>query len=118
MEDFNIIFYEKDKRFGTPYVITVDRYSPQARKTTASGDNVGLWKLRGMKGWHGTPRSEGLGGKYNLESQGNLFLAHQAMSSRRQLINSPSIYKCGIMLVLKGGGFLQFYLAPEYSSHL
>ena len=49
-EDFNIIFKEKGKRFGTPYVITVDHYSPETRKTTGSGEDTGLWELRGMNG--------------------------------------------------------------------
>ena len=43
-------FKEKGKRFGTPYVITVDHYSPETRKTTGSGEGTGLWELRGMNG--------------------------------------------------------------------
>ena len=67
----NIIFQDKGKRFGTPYVSAVDRYFLEARKTTGSGDGTRLWKLRGIIGWQGTPRSEDLGGKHDLESRGS-----------------------------------------------
>ena len=32
------------------YVITVDHYSPETRKTTGSGEGTGLWELQGMNG--------------------------------------------------------------------
>ena len=53
-----------------------------------------------------TPRCEELGGKYNLESKGSAF---SCTSSQKQETthHSPSIYKCGIMLVLKEVVFLR-----------
>ena len=35
-------YQEKGKRFGTPYVVTVDHYSPEARKTTGLGEGTRL----------------------------------------------------------------------------
>ena len=35
-------FQERDKRFGSPYVIAADPYFPEARKTTKSGDGTRL----------------------------------------------------------------------------
>ena len=59
-------FQEKAKRFCTPCVY--DRLLlPQRQTSTRSGDSTRLWKLRGMNGWQGTPRSEELCGKYDLE---------------------------------------------------
>ena len=61
-----------------------------------------------MNKWQGTPRSGELGGKCDLESRRSAFPAH--LGSRRQHINSPSIYECGIMRVLKEVVFFpQFY---------
>ena len=72
-EDFNTTFQEKDKRFSTPHVITVDRYYLEARMTTGLGGGTRVWKFRGMNGRQGTPRSEELGGKYDLKSRGSAF---------------------------------------------
>ena len=47
--------------------------------------------------------TERLGGEYDLESTGSAFSAHLSSS---QHINSPGIYKCGIMLVLTGMVFI------------
>ena len=59
-------FQEKAKRFCTPCVY-VRLLLPQRQTSTRSGDSTRLWKLRGMNGWQGTPRSEELCGKYDLE---------------------------------------------------
>ena len=45
--------------------------------------------------------TERLGGDCNLGSKGSAFFLHS--SSRRQHINSTSIYKCSTVLVLGGG---------------
>ena len=105
-EDFNNIFQEKDKRFRTPYVITVDRYPPEARKTAGSDEGTRLWELRGMNGWQGTPRSEELGGKCDLESRGS---TSSCTPSQQQETthHSPSICKFGNMLVFKEVVFLR-----------
>ena len=50
---------------------------------------------------------ERLGGEYDLESRLPAFSAHL---SRSQQINSPNIYKCGIILVLEGVVFFSDYL--------
>ena len=42
------------------------------------------------------------GVEYDLESIGSVF---SSTASQRQQINSTSIYRYGIMLVLEGGGF-------------
>ena len=45
--------------------------------------------------------AERIGGDYDLESKESEFFLHS--STRRQHINTISIYKCGIMLILKNG---------------
>ena len=44
------LHYLKDKLFGTPYVIAVDRYFPEARWTTGSSNGTRLRKLRVIDG--------------------------------------------------------------------
>ena len=97
-----------------PYVIAVERYFHEARKITGSGDGTKLWKLPGVNGLQGTPRSEELGGKYHLESR------EFVMGSRRQHINSPKHVQMWYYAGFREGGALARlpFLAPEYISHL
>ena len=81
-ESFSLIFQEKGKRFGTSYVSAADRYFLEARKTIGSGNGTRLWKLQGMIMYQGTPRSEGLGGKYDIESRGSAVPARVAGVTR------------------------------------
>ena len=62
----------------------------------------------GINGCYGTPWSEELDGKklhgelcgeYDLEPRGSVFFLYTVSKSHTAL---PGIYKCGIMLVLKG----------------
>ena len=102
------LHHPKGKQFGTPYVtIAVDRYSSKAKKTTGSGDNTRLWRLRGINGWQGTPWSEELDsnevhGARSLVArtvwirEDPIFPAHHSSRSQH---SSSSIEICGIMLV-------------------
>ena len=103
-----------------PYVIAVDRYFHEARKITGSGKGTKLWKLRGVNGLQGTPRSEELGGEYHLESREFVFSCAQIMGSRRQHINSPKHVQMWYYAGFREGGALAQlpFLAPEYISHL
>ena len=101
---FNIIFQEKVKQFGTSYVIAVNRYFSEARTTAGLGDGTRLWKLRAVNGWQGTPRSDELGGKYDLKSRGSAFSCapnHEQQETRNQL---PKHLQMGHCAGFKGGG--------------
>ena len=80
----------------------VDCHFLETRKTTESGDGTRLWKLRGMNGWQGAPRSETLGGKYDLESKGSAFSCTPQQESK-QLFQHR---KMEGYVVFKGGGVL------------
>ena len=111
-------FSREDKRFVTPYVLRLIAISlkPGWFEGAVKVGRPETMETVGINRCQGTPWSEeqdgkGLHGVISLVAstvysrEDPFFPAHQ-VSSRRLHINSPSIYKCGIMLFLKGGVFL------------
>ena len=84
VERRTILNHPKNKRFGTLYVIVVDCYFPEAKKKQLGR----VAALRAMEKWQGTPRSEEIGGKYDLESRGSTFpctRSHEKQETTQQL---------------------------------
>ena len=115
-------FPREYKRFVTPYVLRVIAIfsKPGWFEEAAKVRQYEAMETAGINGWQGPLWSKELEGKGLHGARGlvvstvwsrddPLFPAHQ-VSSRRHHINSPSIYKHGIMLVLKGVLLLRDHL--------
>ena len=126
---WNIIFQERCKRFVTPYVlrllITISP-KPDWFKGAAKVRRHEAMGAAGMNGRQGTPWREELDGKkfhgaawWRVRSgveRIRFFLYTKSAAGASTAL--PSIYKCGIMLVLKGVVFLRDPLycctVPQY----
>ena len=104
-EDFSILFQEKGKQFGTPYVIDIcgaSLFLRSHKEITGSDDGTRLCKLRATNGWQGTPWSHGARWQARSGVQGIRFFLHTKSWTPGDNTTLPaSNYIHCIILVLK-----------------